>query len=243
MKFIIAFFFCISVQAIYSIGSYKKGDILYNCSGEEVKLYADSNTKSKIVTVLNAAEDCIVIDDNIKKTAHTVIEIKPKKDAEDDFKGFSLSGFWVKVKTKDGKTGYVFDAYLSKTKPGFELSKSYFDQEFKLMKSKAKKPDPKKDNAYSSSYIYKNGASITENGSDYDSHTTYFIPNLTLEEAYFLLKTSDRIPSSKDSGAYGISIQFDGTELSFSSISESTSIKKVDGKMGKGIEILFEAAD
>ncbi|KUJ60773.1 hypothetical protein AR687_15285 [Flavobacteriaceae bacterium CRH] len=243
MKFIFTLFFCIYVQAIYSIGLYKKGDTVYNCSAAEVKLHADSNSKSKIVTVLNASEECIVIDYNIKKTPYTVIEIKPKKDAEDDFKGFSLSGFWVKVKTNDGKTGYVFDSYLSKIKPGLELSKSYFDQEFKLMKSKIKKPDPKKDNTYSSSYVYKNGASIIENGSDYDAHTTYFIPNISLEEAYFLLKTSDRIPVSQDSGAYGISIQFDGNELSFSSISESVSIKKVDGRTGEGVDILFEAFD
>lgn len=242
MKFIITFFLCLSIQA-YSIGLYKKGDTLYNCSPSDIYLYAHSNAGSKIVSVLKFEEECVVIDDDLKKTPYTVLEISPKGDAEDDFKGFSLSGFWVKVKTSDGKIGYIFDAYLSKIKHGFEFSTSYFDQEFKLIKEKIKKPDPKKDNAYSNSYLYKNGASITENGSDYDISTCYFIPNISLEEAYFLLKTSDRSPLSQASGFDDVSIQFDGTELSFSSAIENTSVKKINTKTRKGVEIWFEAAD
>lgn len=243
MKFIIMLFLCLSTQAGYSIGLYKKGDKLYNCNPSDINLYTHSSAGSKIVSVLKFEDYCIVIDDDLKKTPYTVIEIKPKSDSENDFKGFNLSGFWVKVKTNNGKTGYVFDAYLSKTWPGFELSESNFDLEFKLVKSKIKKPDPKKDNAYSKSYFYKNGAFITENGSDYDISTCYFIPNMSLEEGYFLLKTSDRSPLSKDSGFDDISIQFDGTELSFSSTVENTSVKKINTKTRKGVEIWLEAAD
>ncbi|MEO8239738.1 MAG: SH3 domain-containing protein [Flavobacterium sp.] len=243
MKFIITLFLCLSIQAGYSIGLYKKGDKLYNCSPSDIHLYTHPNAGSKIVSVLKFEEECTVIDDDLKKTPHTVLEISPKEEAEDDFKGFSLSGFWVKVKTNNGKTGYVFDACFSKIKPGFEFSKDYFDLKFKLIKAKIKKPDPKKDNAYSSSYLYKNGASIIENGSDYDISTCYFIPNISLEEAYFFLKSADRIPASQDSETYGISIQFDGTALSFSSTTENTSIKKIDTKTRKGVEIWFEAAD
>jgi hypothetical protein len=243
MKFIITFFLCLSIQAGYSIGSYKKGDKLYNWSPTKIPLYTKPNAGSKVVSVLSFEEECIVIDDDLKKTPHTVLEINPKEDAENDFKGFSLSGFWVKVKTNDGKTGYVFDAYFSKIKPGFELSTSYFDQEFKLMNAKIKKPDPKKDNAYSKSYFYKNGASIIQNGTDYDISTCYFIPNISLEEGYFFLKSTNHIHPSQDSETYGISTEFDGTELSFSSTIENTSIKKIDTKTRKGIEIWLEASD
>ncbi|MGO4771261.1 hypothetical protein ACEN2I_06330 [Flavobacterium sp. W22_SRS_FK3] len=75
-----------------------------------------------------------------------------------------------------------------------------------MMKSKTNKPDPKNDNASSNSYVYKNGAILIENGSDYDMNTVYFIPNISLEEACFLLKSADRIPVSQDSRVYGISI-------------------------------------
>lgn len=66
---------------------------------------------------------------------------------------------------------------------------------------------------------------------------------MSLEEGYFLLKTSDRSPLSKDSGFDDVSIQFDGTELSFSSTIENASVKKINTKTRKGIEIWLEAAD
>lgn len=67
MKFIIMLFLCLSTQAGYSIGLYKKGDKLYNCNPSDINLYTHSSAGSKIVSVLKFEDYCIVIDDDLKK--------------------------------------------------------------------------------------------------------------------------------------------------------------------------------
>ncbi|TRX35340.1 SH3 domain-containing protein [Flavobacterium sp. ZT3R18] len=246
MKTLILALFCFSIHPIYSIGLYKKGDKLYNWNRSGLDLYTGSNNKCEIIASLPFETQCTVIDDHLKKSSFEFVEIEPKLKEEsegDNFPGFSISGFWVKIKTKDGQIGYVFDGYLSKIKPGFKLDKSCFDKEFKLIKSKTSKPNPKKDNAYSYFYLYKNGASIQQTGSDYDSHIHYFIPNISLEEAYLLIKTPDYLDLSKASGDEETSIHGNDDELSFSSTLENTTLKKINTKTKKGVVIILEAFD
>ena len=150
------------------------------------------------------------------------------------------------MQTESGEIGYVFDGYLSKLKPNFELTAAFFDKNFKEVKSKKRKfNDAISDSRYENKYFYKNGSYIKELGSNYDGHSNYFIPNITLEEAYFLVvKTRpDVLELHKSSGDSATNYSYDVKQLSFVTSLEAISITKITPKGLKGIEILIEAWD
>ncbi len=240
-----------SSSQLFASGEYKKNDILYVWKNATINLRAAPNSNCEVITYLSFANKLIVIDNDIKKFPFSIQEIAPviKYDSLNEnlnFRGFKIKGFWVKVKTESGEIGYFFDGYLSKMKPDFELTEIYFNQNFKELKSKKRKfNDAISDSRYENKYFYKNGSYIIELGSNYDGHSHYFIPNITLEEAYFLvLKTRpDVLELQKSSGDTETNYSYDGKQLSFSTSLESISITKITYKGLKGVEILFEAWD
>ncbi len=249
MKTVLLLLF-VSTQ-LFAIGEYKKGDILYVWKNATINLRFAPNSNCAVITYVSFANKLIVIDDNLKKNPFSVQEIAPIKQDEQsnesyNFRGFKIKGFWVKVKTESGEIGYVFDGYLSKLKPDFELSDAFFNKNFQELKSKKRKfNDALSDGRYENKYFYKNGSYIIELGSNYDGHSHYFIPNLTIEEGYFLvLKTRpDVLELHKSSGDTETNYSYDGKQLSFITSLEAISITKITYKGLKGVEILFEAWD
>ncbi|WP_309609458.1 SH3 domain-containing protein [Flavobacterium sp.] len=235
----------------FAIGTYKKGDVLYNWKNPGINLRIKPNEKSEIITILPFGERLFVVEENLKKNKFSIQEIAPvvKYDSINEgfnFRGFQIKGFWVKVKTNSGETGYVFDGYLSKLKPDFELNETYFDAKFKLTKSSSKKfPKSISDNAYSKTSFYKNGSYIIQNRSDYVGHEHFFIPNISLEEGYLLVLKSRPyvLQLHKSSGDNQTNYQYDAKELSFTTSLEAISITKITYKSIKGIEIVFEGWD
>lgn len=235
----------------FAIGAYKKGDVLYNWKNAVVNIRQKPNVQSDIMTTIYFEDRCVVVDDSLKKHKFSVQEMAPiiKHDSinEDlNFKGFQIKGFWVQVKINSGEIGYVFDGYLSKLKPDFELTDAYFDAKFKLTKSTSKKfPKSISDNAYSKTRFYKNGSYIIQNGSDYDGHEHFFIPNISLEEGYLLILKSrpDVLQLHKSSGDDQTNYKYNNKELSFTTSLEAISITKITYKRIKGIEIVMEGWD
>lgn len=249
MKTIITLFFL--TTQLFASGEYKKGDVLYVWKNATINLRVAPNSNCEVITYLSFANKLIVIDTDLKKFPFSVQEIAPIKQDEQsnesyNFKGFKIKGFWVKVKTESGEIGYVFDGYLSKIKPDFELTEASFNKNFKELKSKKRKfNDALSDSRYENKYFYKNGSYIIELGSNYDSHSHYFTPNISLEEGYWLLlKTRpDILELHKSSGDTITSFSYNGKQLSFTTSLEAISITKITYKGIKGIEILFEAWD
>ncbi len=244
------FIILISLKS-YAIGDYKKGDVLYNWKNTVVNIRQNPSIKSEIINFINFGDCCVVVDESLKAFKFSVQEIAAviKYDSLNEaqnFRGFTIKGFWVKVKTKSGEIGYVFDGYLSKINPNFELTETYFDLNFDRIKSSNKKyPKSISDNAYSRKRLYKNGSYIIENGSDYDGHSHFFIPNITMEEGYFMVLKSrpDLLELHKSSGDEATNYSYDANSLAFTSTLEAITIKKTTYKGKKGIEILFEGWD
>ena len=249
VKFLI-FIILISLKS-FAFGDYKKGDVLYNWKNTIVNIRQNPDIKSEIITTIYCGDRCIVVDDSLKTYKFSVQEIAPviKYDSLNEaqnFRGFTIKGYWVKVKNKSGEIGYIFDGYLSKINPNFELTETYFDLNFIRIKSSNKKyPKSISDNAYSRKRLYKNGSYIIENGSDYDGHSHFFMPNCTLEEGYFLVlkSRSDLLELHKSSGDDATNYNSTGNELSFTTSLEAITIKKIIFKGRKGIEIVFEGWD
>lgn len=250
LKFLV-FVILISIKS-FAIGQYKKGDILYNWKNSVVNIRQKPNIQSDIITFIHFGDQCVVVDENLKINKFSVQEIAPvvKQDAANEaqnFRGFTIKGFWVQVKIISGEIGYVFDGYLSKLKPNFELTDTYFDSNFKLTKSTSKKfPESVfSDNAYSKTHFYKNGSYIIQNGSNYDAHEHFFIPNISLEEGYLLVLKirTDVLELHKSAGDNETTYIYNIAELSFVTSLEAITITKIKYKGLKGVEILFEAWD
>lgn len=234
---------------IVAIGDYKTGDLLYNWKNTTINIRFEANSQSEILTTINFGDLCIVVDEACKKHPFSVQELpaeKPIDEFQQAFQGYIIKGFWVKVKLKSEIIGYVFDGYLSKLKPSFELTESYFDSQFKLIKATNKKyPESISDGAFSKKQFYKNGSYIIENGGNYDGHYHYFVPNITVEEGYFLmLKTQpNTLELGKSAGDDTTTIQFIDENLTFSSTLEAISVTKIKYKGFNGVQISFEGWD
>jgi Bacterial SH3 domain len=234
---------------IFAIGDYAKGHYLYNWKNSIINIRLEANTQSEIITTISFGELCIVVDDECKKHPFSVQELPPEKPIDEfqkAFQGYVIKGFWVKVKLKSGIIGYVFDGYLSKLKPSFELTESYFEKSFKLIKATSKKyPKSISDGAFSKNKFYKNGSYIIENGGNYDGHYHYFIPTITVEEGYFImLKTQpNTLELGKSAGDDTTTIQFIDGNLTFSSTLEAISVTKIKYKGFNGVQISFEGWD
>ena len=249
IKYLVLTFF--TTTQFFAISNYKKGDVLYNWKNTIVNIRQNPDIKSEIITTIFCGDRCIVVDESLKTYKFSVQEIAPviKYDSLNEaqnFRGFTIKGYWVKVKNKSGEIGYIFDGYLSKINPNFELTETYFDLNFQRIRSINKKyPNSISDNAYSRERFYKNGSYIIENGSDYDGHSHFFIPNCSLEEGYFLVlkSRSDLLELYKSSGDDATNYNSTGNELSFTTSLEAITIKKITFKGKKGIEIIFEGWD
>ncbi len=243
MKVKLLFLLTIYCLNSFAVDNYKKGDVLYALLKDGVTLYEKPDSKSKVKKELSYKDEVKVIEDKLKKVSFTIEEIPaiPSEDPNiDAFPGFTISGFWVKVITQEGKiSGYVQDAYLSTMKTGFELTREYFNKEYILDRSVVVPPKKADDYLFANSYYYMNGAYILENGSDYDGHARYFIPNISLQEAYMLIKSPGLFELETQNGKNTTKIEGNKFSLVFSSKMEKRSL---DVKVGKinGVEVVFE---
>ncbi len=195
----------------FSIGSYAAGEKLtvHAASGLILRGTA-SPTGAKIMTVDYGAL-LTVQAEGLKKTAHSVTV----------FPGFTIKGFWVKVKTADGKTGFVFDGYLSKYKtPGSlpngddpnadDADAGTIQERYLQMHSPrkgAKVNLPKGETRYDRYKVaYTNGAEVeADMGEGGSAYTIRFNPGMTIEEAYLIgkamwMEDAEKIKSSIDKG-------------------------------------------
>lgn len=177
----VAFFFLQSFS--YGIGNYKPGDELFVHASGGLVMRKTAEPKGERILSLNYGDAVKVLQEDFKKKPYTA----------EDFKGFKIKGFWVKVTAPDGQEGYVFDGYLS----SYRVPVTIVDDtnsgnslvELFLLSHTESKTDriPLGENAYRR--LFKNGAQIEvkpyEGGS---SQQITFQKSVGLEEAYFIGK-------------------------------------------------------
>ena len=196
----------------FSIGSYAAGDKLtvHAASGLILRETA-APAGAKILTV-DYGSLVTVQAEGLKKTPHSVTV----------FTGFTIKGFWVKVKTANGKTGFVFDGYLSKYKtPGSlpnddnsdagTIQERYIEMHTTRKGSKINLPNSANRDAYDHyKMAYANGAEVeADMGEGGSAYTIRFNPGMTIEEAYLIgkalwLEDAEKIKSSINKGVISL---------------------------------------
>ena len=243
MKIKLFFLLLLSVSQSFAIDKYKNGDILYVLPKDGISLYEKPDLTSKVKKILAYKDQVSVVEDKLKKVAFSMEEISaiPNKNPDEEgFEGFFVTGFWVKIMSHEGKmAGYVYDAYLTTMKNGFELTRDYFNKAYILDRSVVVPPKKADDYLFSNSYYYMNGAYILETGTDYEGHVRYFIPNISLQEAFMLIKSPGLFELETQKGKNVTKIVGNKYSLVFSSKLEKRSL---DVKVGKinGVEVVFE---
>ena len=188
-KLISALFLLLFTQALaHGIGVYNPGDELFIHAGSGLVLRKTADAKGAKLQTLSYGDAVKVLKTDFKKKPHAV----------EEFKGFSIKGFWVKVSTADGKEGYVFDGYLSKYRPMVKViddtDSGYSLAEFYLLGNTEKKGEkvdlPKSETRYERyKQLYKNGAEVEiDNGEGGSAQKITFQKGITVEEAYLIGK-------------------------------------------------------
>ena len=178
----------------FSIGTYAVGDKLtVHASSGLILRETAAPTGTKIMTV-DYGSLLTVQAEGLKKTPHAVTV----------FPGFTIKGFWVKVKTTTGKVGFVFDGYLSKYKtpsslpngddPNANDADAHTIQERYLQMHSPRKGArvdlPKGETRYDRYKVaYANGAEVeVDMGEGGSAYTVRFNKGMTIEEAYLIGK-------------------------------------------------------
>jgi hypothetical protein len=160
--------------------SYKPGDKLYVYSRDGLSLREDADAKGKLVVVASYGDEIIVAPDS-----------KPRVS----FTSSNIPGAWVKVNHK-GKTGYMFNGFLSRTKPmslttadkELDALEVFFKNHFTLLRETKAPPETylveylRLDFANEVTYehkIYEGGASII---------TKFPIKYFTFQEVFLLAR-------------------------------------------------------
>lgn len=163
---------------------YSKTDTLYVWALNGMMLRSEPNLESKVVMKLPYGQPLVtleVIDRN------TVYQIMPSVTRESKMiPALTVTGNFIRV-TVAGASGYVYDGLLSRLKPavpgeGFE---KYFDRTFERVNTVI-------DNNFGNSettftrIVYKNGAVLQQERGNSHWDYSYFIPELSLSEAYLV---------------------------------------------------------
>jgi hypothetical protein len=187
MRFPVTFLLLIvlqSGQVSAQSDRYSKANILYVWAVNGLMLRTEPDLESKVVMKLPYGQPLVALEVIHR---NTVYEIMPSVTRESKIiPALTVTGNFIRV-TVAGASGYVYDGLLSSLEPavpgeGFE---KYFNRVFGKVNALV-------DNNFGNSQtsfkrmVYKNGAVLQEErGNSYWDHS-YFIPDISLSEAYLL---------------------------------------------------------
>jgi hypothetical protein len=190
IPFFLLFLLLAFPAVVFSIGTYAVGDKLTVHATSGLILRETAAPTGKKITTIEYGSLVTVLKDSFKKTAHSVTP----------FTGYTIKGFWVKVRTSTGKEGFVFDGYLSKYKTPGSLPNDDNDSESGSIQEryikmhsppKGKRIDmPKGENRYDHYRVeYTNGTVVEVNtGEGGSEYIIRFNKEMTVEEAYLVGK-------------------------------------------------------
>jgi hypothetical protein len=193
--FIFSICFLISAQPLLAVGPYAVGDKLTVLAESGLILRQTAAPTGTKIKTLDYGTLVTILADNFKKVPYSVAF----------FSGFTVKGFWVKVRTPEGQEGFVFDGYLSKYKtPGSlpngddpnaaDNDAGTIQERYLMMHSarKGKRIDlPKGPGRYEQyRVVMVNGDELEVNtGEGGSSYTIRFHKGVTMEEAYLIGKS------------------------------------------------------
>lgn len=192
---LLCFAFIAGMYPAGAIHQYQEGDTLYVWARSGLILRAAPDLKAEKIITLPFGTAVKTLwhkyrDEDISETEVTVVQ--PYNFNGKTYPGYKIPGLWVQV-TVQGKTGYVFDGYLSRYPPALGArgaNREYWDDYLSRAFGKSctsldttpYRHVPKYDINF-----YKNGSSRQSRGvGDGLSVTTYMLPELSLEEGFLL---------------------------------------------------------
>lgn len=187
--------FFADMRSADAIQQYHEGDLLFVWAKSGLILRAAPDFKAdKIITLPYGTEVKTLSskfrDEDISEIEVTVVQ--PYTFNGKNYPGYKIPGLWVQV-TAQGKTGYVFDGYLSKYPPilgGQSKNREYWDDYLSRAFGKSCVSRDTAKNRHVPKYdivFYKNGASRQSRSvGDGVSAQTYMLPELSLEEGFLL---------------------------------------------------------
>lgn len=194
--FVFAFFVLFTgIHPVSAIQQYREGDTLFVWAKSGLTLRAAPDFKAEKIITLPYGTVVKTHFDKYRDKNIAEIEIavvQPYRLEGKNYPGYKITGLWVQVTAK-GKTGYVFDGYLSKYPPvlaGKGGNREYWDDY--LLRAFGKSCTSKDTTQYRhvpkyDIVFYKNGASRQSRSvSDGLSSHTHILPELSLEEGFLL---------------------------------------------------------
>ncbi len=191
-----------------AIEQYREDDTLFVWAKSGLVLRATPDFKAeKIITLPFGAA---VKTHSYKYRDEDIAEIKvavvqPYNFNGQKYPGYKIPGLWVQV-TAQGKTGYVFDGYLSKYPPPSELEPdgrgqwhAYLSKVFGIASISKKEGGEDKNSPGHDIVFYKNGASYQRRYvGESASMITYMLPLLSLEEGFLLANYFDDLEKNSN---------------------------------------------
>lgn len=205
----------------FAIGAYVAGDKLTVHAESGLILRETAAPTGKKIMTLEYGTLVTVQAEGLRKTPHTVTP----------FTGFTIKGYWVKVRTPDGKLGFVFDGFLSKYKtPGSlpngddpnadDADAGTIQERYLQMHAPRKGPKvdlPKGETRYDHYKVaYANGNEVEVNtGEGGSQYIIRFNKEVTMEEAYLIGKFlwMEQAENIKTSVSKGVISMLSGDEL------------------------------
>jgi Bacterial SH3 domain len=182
-KVLLVLFSIVFWASAQAVSGYKAGDKLNVVAKSGLTLRANPGSKGKKKSTLAYGTEVTVLAEGLRVTPHEVLE----------FKGFTIDGFWVKVKA-GSEEGWVFDGYLTKLKvdngsqeaKGASADRDMFDALYSMTSPrKGDRKETQKDGYTNYTQMYEDGTKLTvaryEGGS---SRTLTFKKGISQEEAY-----------------------------------------------------------
>ena len=191
------FAFFAGLHSANAIEQYREGDTLFVWAKSGLVLRATDDFKSEKIATLPfgtavKTHSYKYRDEDISEIE--VVVVQPYNFNGKKYPGYKIPGQWVKV-TAQGKTGYVFDGYLSKyPPPPTKLEPGergewheYLSKVFGIAGISKKEAGEDKNSPGHDLVFYKNGASYQRRyAGESASAITYILPQLSLEEGFLL---------------------------------------------------------
>jgi hypothetical protein len=162
------------------------GDTLFVWADNGLFVRSRPDINSDLITKLNYGERVIVLEIDDRDFEYEIL--KSTKTKKQTFPKISVIGKFIKVNLS-GKVGYVYGGLLSKLKPinKDENLVEYFDRVFGQLKILEDIHSETSDYKFKR-IIYNNGTILQkENGNENWWDYLYFVPDISLGEAYLLI--------------------------------------------------------
>lgn len=165
---------------------YKIGDTLFVWADNGILVRKQPDINSESIKKLNYGERIVIQEIDERNFEYKIMEsVTHQKEV---FPGITVAGNFMKI-SFSGTVGYIYGGFLSRLKPinqgeGLEV---YFARVFGQLKILADVRHDNSDNRFKR-IIYNNGTTLRQEwgNENWWSHV-YFIPDITLREAYLLV--------------------------------------------------------